>query len=473
MIKPDLTGAFAPIIPCTIMDIAQSKTVKILTLVLALAGMALAGVLLYQSQTLDPLPGCGGGSGCDEVLTSRWSSFFGVPVSLLALGVYVTMFAAVLMRDPEAIRPEVAVEWLMTFCGVAVIVSVLWFVFVQSVILGSFCIYCMATHASAAASAVLCLLAARPTRRAKASALASAIAVALVALLIAGQVLGDAPQAAAPKVQFVQDSPDNPQPPELPELQDLPDTMLNNPLGPDPSAIQIDPLFSPIDTATGPSSPSTTAIIQSTGPRKLSFYGGRFKVDTTTVPIIGDPYAPTVLVILFDYTCSHCRDTRATLEKTKTRHGDELAIICLPMPLNKKCNKLLRSSSPTNRYACELAEASLAVWRVAPQKWAEFDKQLYTDEALRSPARSKIAAWKLVGGEKVLKEGLDDPWVGQRIALNVRIYNACSRAVGNSLIPMLITEDGIMTGAPRHPLDIDDLLDGKTIEHSGDDGHGH
>ena len=453
------------------MDIAHSKSVKVLTLLLAALAMGLAGVLLYQVQTVQPLPGCGGGSGCEMVLTSRWSSLFGIPVSLPAMGIYVAMFAAVLLRDTEAKRPDVAADWVMTFCGVVVIASALWFTVVQFGILGTFCFYCMATHVSAVAAAVLCLLVARPMRRVKASALASSIAVALVALLIVGQVLGDEPDAAAPLVQFVEDAPTDTviDIPPL-DLSALPDTMLTDPLAGGPLVIQPDPLLPPIDATPDASTPPTTGNVIRTGPRKLSFYGGRFKVDTTTVPIIGDPYAPTVLVILYDYTCSHCCTTRATLEKTKKKHGDTLAILCLPTPLDKKCNKLLRSTNPSNRYACELAEVSLAVWRAAPDKWAQFDKMLYSDKNLHTPARSKIAAWNLIGGEKELKRGLDDPWGGQRIALNVRIYNVSARAAGDTLMPMLITENGIMSGAPRHPLDIDDLLKGKHVDNQG---HGH
>lgn len=447
------------------MEVASSKSVKVLTLLLTVLAMGLAGVLVYKSQTLEALPGCGGGSGCETVLTSRWSLWFGIPVSLPAMGIYVAMFAAVLLRDTEAKRSQVAAEWVMMFCGVAVIASALWFIVVQFAIVGAFCIYCMSTHVSAAAAAVLCLLAARPMRRAKASALASGIAVALVALLIAGQVLDDESEAAAPNVRFVEDAPTDTVIDLPPMEMSIPrDSILADPLAGGPFEIQPDLVLQPADSMPDTSPPPTTDNIASTGPRKLDFYGKRFKVDTTTAPIVGDPYAPTVLVVVYDYTCSHCRATRVTLEKTKKKHGNGLAILCLPAPLDKKCNKLIRRTNPSSRYACDLAEVSMAVWRAAPDKWAEFDKMLYTNTDLHTPAKAKIAAWNLIGGEKVLNRGLGDPWVGQRIQLNVRIYNVSSRAAGSGLLPMLITENGIMSGAPRHPLDIDDLLEGKRVK---------
>jgi uncharacterized membrane protein len=449
------------------MDTASSRPVKVITVLLAGLAVALSALLLYKSQTLEALPGCGGGSSCETVLTSRWSSWLGIPVSLPAMGIYTAMLAAVLLRDLQVRRPQRPAEWVMTFCGVATLVSALWFIAVQFGLVGAFCIYCMATHASAAAAAVLCLLAARPMRWVKGLASASAVAVGLVAVLIVGQIMGDEPEAAAPKVQFVEDvSVDMEIDFTSIEPVPLPNTMFNDP--------RID--ANPSTPATPATASTNSASSDSpTAPRKLAFYGGRFKVDTTTVPIIGDPQAPTVLVILYDYTCVHCRETRKTLERTKKKHGDSLAILCLPAPLDKKCNKMLRSTNPTNRYACDLAEISLAVWRAAPDKWAEFDKKLYDNEKLLTPARAKITAWELIGGEKELKRGLDDPWVDQRIALNVRIYNAVSRAAGNSLMPILITRNAVMNGAPRHPLDIDDLLEGKKVNSKSDghDGHGH
>lgn len=449
------------------MDIAHSKPVKVVTLLLAVLAMGMAGVLLYQSQTTQPLPGCGGGSSCDTVLTSRWSLWFGIPVSMLAVGVYVAMFAAVLMRDTEVKRPQLSADRVMIFCSVAVIASALWFTVVQFGVLRTFCIYCMTTHVSASAAAVLCLLTAKPMRQLQGSMIISGTALALVAALIVGQVMGEESEAAAPSVQFVQDTPD------FQTSPGLPDNMLNDPLASGDFSIPPDLSLPPMERSLNSPTTSATSSDASAGPRKLEFYGGRFTVDTTTTPIIGDPYAPEVLVLLYDYTCSHCRETRLMLEKTKSRHGDKLAIICLLTPLDKKCNKLIRRTSPANKYACDLAQTSLAVWRVAPDKWAEFDKLLYTDDDVRTAARAKIAAWKLVGGEKELEPGLDDPWVGQRIDLDVRIYNACSRGAGNSLLPMLITDKAIMTGKPRHPLDIEDLLEGKQVKPQSHDGHDH
>lgn len=438
------------------MDYSGSNTMKYATVLLAGVAACLAGLLLYQSQTLEALPGCGGGSGCQAVLTSRWSSWFGVPVSLGAMLVYASMLCAAFIRETEARRPQPALEWLMMFGAVSAIVAAIWFVLVQFVIVRSLCVYCMMTHGSATAAAVLCLLAVEPRRWLKGAATAGGVAVALVMVLIVGQVLGDEPQAVAPKVQFVEVPADS-----LLTSDDGSQDTMPGPLPPGPDA------GATSGHASGATSASSTSGTSEgrpeIQPRYVSFYGGRFEVNTTDVPIIGDPNAPNVLAILFDYTCSHCQTTRTMLEQTAEKHGSQLAIVCLPTPLASDCNQLIVRTHPNNRYACDLAKLSLAVWRVAPEKWSEFDRMLYADSESRTPARAKYAAIQLLGGEKPLQAGLDDPWVKQQIERNVHLYSLLGRALKDSLIPILVSKQGAMSGGPRHPLDIEDLLRGKKV----------
>src|SRR6478609_639956 len=56
--------------------------------------------LLWLSLTALAPAGCGPSSGCEEVLTSRWSRWFGVPVSGLAVAAYLAIVgvAVLLLR---------------------------------------------------------------------------------------------------------------------------------------------------------------------------------------------------------------------------------------------------------------------------------------------------------------------------------------------------------------------------------------
>ena len=74
--------------------------------VLALAGLLISGYLFIQKVTgqIDSIVGCGGESGCANVLGSRWSQYFGVPVSALSATIYLALLVAT--RKPS--RPVYA-----------------------------------------------------------------------------------------------------------------------------------------------------------------------------------------------------------------------------------------------------------------------------------------------------------------------------------------------------------------------------
>ncbi len=430
---------------------------------MALAALAagFAGLLLYQSQMLEALPGCSGGSSCDTVLSSKWSSWLGVPVSLFAMGVYVAILCTAVMRDPESIRPQRSIDWVLLFGGITTIIAAVWFTVVQFGVIRMFCIYCMTTHVAAAAAGVMCLLMVQPLSWVKGFASAAGAALLAVVVLIVGQVMGNGPERADAIINYADSSVDLD---SIEALDDLPDTLLGDPLShaADEDVFKLDSSDEPDNTDTTGTNPRPANL----KPRKLNFYGGKFAVDTTKVPIIGDPYAPKVIVILFDYNCPHCRETHEMLEKTKQKYGNELAIVYLPVPLDSKCNKLVRHTSPTNRYSCDLAKTSLAVWRIAPEKWAEFDKILITDEQKRTPARARIEARKLLDTQedKEMDRGAEDDWIADRIELDTRIYALLGKVSKQTLLPMLITENALMSGSPRHPLDIEDLIEGKKID---------
>ncbi len=444
---PGPPAPLAPYNPCSVMNIASSTPAKVMTVLLSGMAAGLAALLLYQSQTLGALPGCGGGSDCDVVLSSRWSVWFGVPVSLMAMGVYTAMLAAVVARDPKIKRPQHAATTAMALCAIAAIAAALWFVSVQLSVIHALCKYCLATHAAGVAASVLCLMVALPSLTVRALVSASGGALVLVGVLIAGQVLGEAPDAAAPLVQYV------PVPLTEPVLPDVLPPAPKDPL-------LTGPIYGPPTTPVKPDTASP-ATADPTASRVVKFYGGRLELDAAEVPRVGNVDAKTLMVILYDYTCSHCRATRQMLERTTQKHGDSLAILCLPTPLDSKCNRMIKPTKAMHRYACDLAKISLAFWKVAPDKWVEFDRMLYTNEEILTPVRAKLAAGKLIS-EKDLTRTLNDPWVDQQVARDVSMYITAARAAGNSSLPMLITERGIMNGTPRHALDVDDLIRGKS-----------
>ena len=92
--------------------------------------------------------GCGGGSPCDNVLNSQWSVIAGImPLSGLAVGVYLALFVATLFIGPATEAPIRQLAWsaMMILAG-AIAGSAIWFTILQKWFIGDFCPYCMTTH---------------------------------------------------------------------------------------------------------------------------------------------------------------------------------------------------------------------------------------------------------------------------------------------------------------------------------------
>jgi uncharacterized membrane protein/protein-disulfide isomerase len=106
-------------------------------LVLALAGLAI-NVFLLSRQAADAgaaISGCGGGD-CGEVLASRWSTVFRLPVTVFGVIAHLGLIASLL---PVFARSNVA------FLGM-IAASAVWFLFVQWVLVGRFCQWCLIAH---------------------------------------------------------------------------------------------------------------------------------------------------------------------------------------------------------------------------------------------------------------------------------------------------------------------------------------
>jgi uncharacterized membrane protein len=117
---------------------------------LALAALAVSGALLGNHFWPNPLL-CGFESDCEEVLTSRFSSIVGVPLPLLGVVAFGTLFGASLFPSRHLLRP------LALAGGAAGLVLLL----IQVVILGRLCRLCLIVDVSAVTIGVVELLGGR------------------------------------------------------------------------------------------------------------------------------------------------------------------------------------------------------------------------------------------------------------------------------------------------------------------------
>jgi uncharacterized membrane protein len=110
-------------------------------LVLGLCGLAINLFLLVRHLSNDVgVAGCGGGD-CDDVLDSRWSMVFGIPVTVFGVIAYLGLLISLRPRFERGLIPLLGI-----ITGAAV-----WFILLQALVLKQFCVWCMTAHGIAIA----------------------------------------------------------------------------------------------------------------------------------------------------------------------------------------------------------------------------------------------------------------------------------------------------------------------------------
>ena len=110
--------------------------------VLAVVAFVLSLWLTIQKLTgkIDALAGCGAGSGCANVLGSKWSMVLGViPVSVFSCILYLALMVSLWMRGGM-------VRWFRMLLAWMFLAAAVWFTALQLFVMHSICPYCMTMH---------------------------------------------------------------------------------------------------------------------------------------------------------------------------------------------------------------------------------------------------------------------------------------------------------------------------------------
>jgi protein-disulfide isomerase len=178
-------------------------------------------------------------------------------------------------------------------------------------------------------------------------------------------------------------------------------------------------------------------------------------MDSHTVPLVGSPDAPNVVILLFDYECPHCQKLHSLLDEVVRRYGGQLAFALCPAPLNTQCNPYVPRDVDTFKDSCELTKIALAVWVAQREAFPAFDTWMYSPEPgqpwhARSLDAAKAKAVELVGQAK-FDAARADPWIGRYMQTCIRIYGD----TGGDAVPKLVF--GSRWVNPE-PTDADDLV---------------
>ena len=158
------------------------------------AALGISGYLAWTALHQSDVLGCSDAQiwDCGHVLHSRWSKWWGIPVSIPAFLMYATtMFALIICRvtsNPSIVR----FSWgIVTVCGLSAGIAAVWFISLQVFVIRSLCAYCLGVHTCGIIMSVL-ILRSRPLGKNMTSAL-SGVSIATACVLVAGQLLS--PQA--------------------------------------------------------------------------------------------------------------------------------------------------------------------------------------------------------------------------------------------------------------------------------------
>lgn len=375
---------------------------------LAAGALGVSLFLTIQGAKSGPIPGCGPDSGfdCASVLASKWSKWFGFPVSELAMALYLVALAAMAFIGPRATTEHKRFAWrVLVAVAVMVIGAALWFVAVQVFAIGKICNWCMIAHTCGFVLGVMLLIKSPSRGRGM-----LAIGAVGVSMLIVGQL-----------------------------LQEPPPTHVTSTWA---SAV------ADADEGDGQS-------------REITLLGGRIRhLKTHDYPIVGSPDAEHVAVYIFDYTCPHCHEQHKNLDAARERYGNSLAIIPMVMPLDSDCNPEVTTTKEQHTSACELAKLSLAVFVADRTKFEAFHEWMFDAEGTRGVDESQAKAVELVGEAK-LAEAMNDPWIDAEIMKHIGLYNIVSQMINHRAIPMIVVRAMVVAGQPSSPEELFEAMESK------------
>lgn len=347
---------------------------------MSVVALALSAYLGWHYLVGGSVIGCGGGSPCEKVLSSRWSTVGGVlPVSGLAAGAYLAMLVAGFFIGPATPTPVRRLAWraMLVLVGAAA-GSAVWFTIVQKWMIGAFCPYCTATH--------------------------------ITGLLLAALVIWQAPK---------------------PFDDDSADVTLTRP-SPNGSWALL-----------GLAPAGILALCQVVVTPPAIYRGGESQqnlaaINPYAVPLAGSPNAPCVVTLLFDYKCPHCQQMHFMLPEVIRRYSGKLAFALCPVPLERQCNPYIPRDVDAFKDSCELAKIGLAVWLAKREAFPAFERWMFSLESgdrwrPRSADATRAKAVELVG-QANFDAAFADPWIAAYFQTSVRIYGD----TGGNAIPKLV-----------------------------------
>ncbi len=472
---------------------------------LGVVALGIALFLAWSAYQVGDIAGCSGGGvwDCGHVLHSRWSKVLGLPVSIPAAGLYLSLLASLAFVGKSVPNRVRNLAWsIVTVLAFSAGAAAIWFISLQVFVLGHLCKYCMGVHGCGLVIAAM-MLYNRPLG-AKLTSSLGAMGLAIAACLMVTQAVtkpapthkiefyeggqlatADAAEEAdvlefdmdfddgefsdegdfeAPDMDAVADidiedqtlteGSEEPTGPTQPVSIDDPNVESEKEAGGNPIVLN-GPVSAKPEVSYTPQPPIATAKRDSPAkPKRVVMYPGiKANLNVAQWPMLGNLEAQTVIVELFDYTCPHCRAMNAHLSVARQRFGDQLAIVALPVPLNIRCNPTAKGNGAGHEEACEIARLALALWRTDAKAFPLFHDWLFAVGRSRTLAEARGYANQLVDPAR-LRHYESGALVDKFIARHVKLYERS----GQGTLPKIFTEKLTIKGQMRSANELTDVL---------------
>ncbi len=446
---------------------------------IALTALATSSYLAWVAISSGSVAGCGSGTtfDCSHVLSSRWSSLLGIPVSFPAVLLYavVSMLLIVPMRGKWGER-----RWsIVAFAAFLAGLGGLWFIGLQVFWLKHLCPYCLVVHGCGLTMAAL-VATNRFTRSYLSIRLVATASVAVLSF-VAAQIL----LPAAEKFEIVEykTSPATEVQASPIEASPVDRTREGSPAS-DHGDIFESPLRAPGKgsatrvksirhtwlhgfhpmlllnaqvTVETPLSRSEQNAESAPTDRKLVSILNGVRLDVAQWPLLGRTDAKYVIVEMLDYTCGHCQNTHAAIHGAMQKYGDQLAVIVLPVPLDAQCNPEISSTAAEHKEACQIAKLAVAVWHVSPERFEEFHNWLM--ETKPNYAKATIQAESLIDRNKLQAE-LQSSIPSDFIKSNLKLYKRASAGA----IPKILFPETSTVGEMRSKDSLISMIDRELVQ---------
>ena len=185
----------------------------------------------------------------------------------------------------------------------------------------------------------------------------------------------------------------------------------------------------------------------------VTLYRGTLKFDLRDAPLIGSPDAKKFIVDVFDYTCPDCHAMHKHLTAARAQMTNSFSIICVPAPLDAKCNPRMRSTPPKHKDACEYARIGLAMRRISAEKFHDYQDWFFSQPSIPAFETARAKAESLATKD-ALDKALADPWVATTLKKSVDIYEQNGRETRNYRVPQLVVGEAINFGPVSSPDEI-------------------